>query len=109
MNKGPSNKSTNHRYEELSISETRRQILKESRHSHGGQRQSQRSEITIPIEKAKTEKNGLSRQGETRLNNISGGAEKTTKDGSRQNGTSQSKILTATIPKGVENSAHKGC
>ena len=107
MQKGPCNKSTNHRYEELSISETRRQILKESRHSHGGQRQSQRSEITIPIEKAKTEKNGLSRQGETRLNNISGGAEKSTKDGSQQNGTS--KMLMAMIPKGVENSAHKEC
>ena len=105
MQKGPCNKSTNHRYEELSISETRRQILKESRQSHGGQSQSKRSEITIPIAKAKTEKNGLTRQGETKLNNISGGAEKSTKDGSRPNGTSE----LATIPKGVANLAHEEC
>ena len=72
----------NHSYEEISVSETRRQILEESRERHGGRRK--RSEITIPIARAETEKNGLSKGGQTIVNSITGGVEQNTKQESRQ-------------------------
>ena len=83
LNKIPCNELINHSYEEISVSETRRQILEESRERHGGQRK--RSEITIPIARAETEKNGLSKGGQTRrVNSITGGVEQNKKQESRQ-------------------------
>lgn len=111
VNKSPGNKSRTHRYEELSISETRRQILEESRERHGGQRQSQRREITIPIPKARTEKHLMSGHGGTRVNSTSG--ETTKEDSERQRNSGQNGTPKATtramIPKGEEIMAHKEC
>ena len=96
----------NHRYEEFSISETRRQILKESRERHGGQRL--RSEITIPITGARPEKNVLSRNEETRVNSTSGGIHKNKIEvQNKLNSQTNGKHLVSKEPKTKETVAAK--
>ena len=100
MNKIPCNKLINHSYEEISVSETRRQILEQSRERHGGQRK--RSEITIPIAKSETEKNGLSKGGQTRVNSITGGVKQNTEESRQRNSplNGAHKVPSQKIPNG---------
>ena len=107
-NKSPCNKSRNHRYEELSISETRRQILKESQERHGGQRLRERSEITIALPKARSEKHLLSSHG------VNSNSEEPAKEDSElqrnsgQNGRPRA-TTRSMIPIGEEMRAHQEC